>query len=98
MKNYDAMQFHVNKSGSLRDLAAELVAVQKRAKELGLFTNDRELLTCPGCGLTEDVQLNGQLTTYFGLPNSGDSGLRFIEAGDEEFICPKCGLRIQQND
>ena len=81
---------------TIRDLAVELIAVRKRAEEIGQFTNDRELLACPGCGLTEDVQFDGRLTTYFWSPSSVDSGLRFIEEGDDEFICPKCGLRIQQ--
>ena len=39
----------------LRPLAARFVGLQKRAKALGVFANDRELLECPRCGLLEDV-------------------------------------------
>jgi len=38
----------------------------EKAEALGIFTNDRELLECPNCGLKEDVLATGQLVTYHG--------------------------------
>ena len=40
---------------ALRALATQIVALQKQARALGLFADDRELLTCAKCGLLEDV-------------------------------------------
>jgi hypothetical protein len=33
--------------------------VQEQARRLGLFPNDRDLLACPNCGLTEDALASG---------------------------------------
>ncbi len=55
-----------------------------------MFIDDRELLQCHSCGLTEDVEFCGRLITYFGEPGSSDTGLRFKERGDGKFRCPKC--------
>ena len=45
----------------LYELAARLQALKKQAQTLGIFTNDRELLECPACGLKEDVTFEGML-------------------------------------
>lgn len=73
-------------------LFRQLQAVQEQARRLGLFPNDRDLLACPNCGLTEDVIAGGQLITNVG-PGQPDTGLRFIEptADDGPFVCPACG-------
>jgi predicted RNA-binding Zn-ribbon protein involved in translation (DUF1610 family) len=75
-------------------LLRQLQAVQEQARHLGLFPNDRDLLTCPNCGLTEDVLADGQLITNLRL-GQPDTGLRFIEpmADDGPFVCPACGTR-----
>ncbi len=52
----------------LHALATRLAGLQKRAKALGVFANDRELLECPRCGLMEDV-------TSIGLLISGGAAL-----------------------
>jgi hypothetical protein len=50
-----------NKSGKqggidgLTTLTRQLAQVKAQARALGIFTNDRELLECPNCGLLEDV-------------------------------------------
>ena len=63
---------------------------------LGIFTDDRELLECPSCGLLEDVTAEGVLVTY---PNTSeevnDSGLRFIPADESSFACPSCGTKVK---
>ena len=64
----------------LHSLAARLVSLQKRAKALGVFANDRELLECPRCGLMEDVT---------------STGLRFVQLADDIFRCPSCVQRVE---
>ncbi|MFI5301604.1 MAG: type IV toxin-antitoxin system AbiEi family antitoxin domain-containing protein [Polyangiales bacterium] len=73
-------------------LARELVDIQRRARALGIFADDRELLTCPNCGLTEDVLIGGRLVTYFGSCGP-DTGLRFVEptSAGGQYTCPRCG-------
>jgi predicted RNA-binding Zn-ribbon protein involved in translation (DUF1610 family) len=77
-------------------LVRELERVKNQAKALGIFTNDRELIECPSCGLLEDVTFEGLLVTYqkdSKVPM--DSGLRFIQADNTHFECPKCGARVK---
>lgn len=70
--------------------------VKNQAKALGIFTNDRELIECPSCGLLEDVAFGGMLITYQkGSKDLKDSGLRFIQADNTHFECPKCGARVK---
>ena len=45
-------------------LVRELERIKQRARALGMFTDDRELLECPKCGLMEDVTAVGLLITY----------------------------------
>jgi predicted RNA-binding Zn-ribbon protein involved in translation (DUF1610 family) len=73
-------------------LVRQLQALQEQARRLGLFPNDRDLLACPNCGLTEDVLASGQLITNVD-PGQPDTGLRFIEPtkDDGPFVCPACG-------
>lgn len=93
-------------SSTLRQLAMELNAAKKRAKELGLFAEDRELLACPGCGLLEDVDIDGFLLTYIrpaewddptlNIPVPPDTRLRFEELGETTFRCPICSTVIEE--
>jgi hypothetical protein len=74
----------------------ELERVKNQARTLGIFTNDRELIECPSCGLLEDVTFEGLLVTYqkdSKVPK--DSGLRFIQVDNTHFECPKCGARVK---
>ena len=43
----------------LEPLLRQLEAAQEQARLLGLFPNDRDLLTCANCGLTENVLIGG---------------------------------------
>jgi uncharacterized C2H2 Zn-finger protein len=95
-------------SSTLRQLAIELNAAKKRAKELGLFAEDRELLSCPSCGLVEDVDARGLLSTYvrpvgwddpdflFDAKLPPDTGLRSDQLGEGTFSCPACGGVVQE--
>lgn len=91
-----------NKSGTqggmdgLTTLARQLEQVKAQARALGIFTDGRELLACPNCGLLEDVTADGLLVTY---PKDSvdlkDCGLRFCPVDETHFACPKCGTRIK---
>ena len=48
----------------LVELSRKLAKVKAQARALGIFTDDRELLECPNCGLLEDVTAKGLLVTY----------------------------------
>lgn len=77
-------------------LAAELVALQAKARALGLFANDRELLECPQCGLQEDVMFSGLLITSYPDSAGEDTGLRFKEMSRDRFRCPACGATVRE--
>jgi hypothetical protein len=70
------------------ELARQLADLQQRAKALGVFTNDRELLECPRCGLLEDVTCTGLLITCRADALGEDTGLRFVQLADNIFRCP----------
>lgn len=74
----------------LRSLARQLTVVQAEARALGVFVDDRELLACHQCGLTEDVSSIGLLITSFSHVSGEDTGLRFEEITTGKFRCPKC--------
>ena len=80
-------------------LARELKALQDQARALGLFPNDREPLTCPHCGLAEDVLADGRLITSYEI-GGPDTGMRFIEpeSDDGPFTCPGCGGEVHPEE
>ena len=79
----------------LHSAVNQLWRAKEQARALGMFTDDRELLACPVCGLLEDVTVEGMLITYFkDSPQQEDSGLRFKEIDGTCFKCPACGASI----
>ena len=59
--------FHMrveNLDNAIEAIARSLGDSEARARALGLFTGHRELLTCPKCGLLEDILIGGTLVTY----------------------------------
>ena len=80
----------------LTTLTRQLEQVKAQARALGIFTDDRELLECPNCGLLEDVTAKGLLVTY---PKDSvdlkDCGLRFCPVDETRCACPKCGTSIK---
>lgn len=76
----------------IEPVARQILELQRQARALGIFPNDRDLLICPTCGLTEDVAGDGRLVTSREL-GGPDTGLRFVEptSDDQPFICPACG-------
>ena len=88
------------RQGDVEALADSIGAIARRigdlkaqARALGIFTADRDLLTCPKCGLMEDVLIDGRLVTYHEENSPEDTGLRFAESAQESgrFTCPECG-------
>jgi predicted RNA-binding Zn-ribbon protein involved in translation (DUF1610 family) len=76
----------------LAELFQHLEKVKQQAEALGIFTDDRELLACPSCGLLEDVTAEGLLVTYpKDSKNPKDTGLRFRQLDTASFQCPACG-------
>jgi len=83
-------------SRDLVDLARQLEQVKQQAKALGIFTDDRELLECPSCGLLEDVTAEGLLVTYVkDSADLKDCGLRFRPVDETSFECPSCGTKLK---
>ena len=86
-------------SVELVSLARKLKKVQAAARKLGLFVEDRELLTCPRCGLEEDVAFDGRLLVTVPGNRRCDTGLRFARAtkrGDW-WRCPKCKSVLKES-
>lgn len=84
-----------SQSADLVDLCKELHRMKQQAEMLGIFTDDRELLMCPKCGLQEDVQADGRLMTFNkDTQDFSDSGLRFADTGKGRFSCPRCQTLI----
>jgi len=81
---------------NLRQLASRIVALQAKARALGLFTHDRELLECRKCGLLEDVTSTGQLITSRPQTLGLDAGFRFQELPQNRFRCPACGSMVAE--
>ncbi len=88
---------------SIDEIAARLIpllkqldAERERAKALGLFVEDRELLACPKCGLVEDVAIDGKLLAYHRGHAAIDSRMRFTELSDGLFRCPSCGTEVRE--
>ena len=83
----------------LAQVCAKLHELRAHASSLGLFTDDRQLLVCPSCGLQEDVTIEGMLITHdFESLDISDSGLRFTERQDWHFSCPRCAADIVAGD
>ena len=80
----------------IRALATEIAALQAKARALGLFANDRELLECPVCGLMENVAASGLLLTCRPESLDEDTGLRFEELSRDRFRCPACGATVRE--
>ena len=73
-----------------------LEKVKQEAGALGIFTDERELLECPSCGLPKDVTEESSLVTY---PKDSEGmkniGLCFSQIDENSFICPACGVTVR---
>lgn len=79
-------------------LARQLKKVQAAARTLGLFAEDRELLTCPRCGLQEDVAIDGRLIVTVQGDRHCDTGLRFspVSRRGDWWCCPNCKAVLKE--
>ena len=97
---------HENGKSSISELAQkikafaeDIIRIQKQAKSLGIFVNDRELLECTGCDLVEDVAFDGSLMTYHRESDDmTDCGLRFEKMDEDKYRCPVCGTVLKLQD
>ncbi len=81
---------------SFRSFAREIKRHQDQAKGQGLFVHDRSLLDCTHCGLTEDLQPDNRLTTFWWHGDfTFDTGLRFKELSNDQWQCPHCGHNME---
>jgi len=91
-----------SRKGGMNGLIAagrQLEQIKAQARALGIFTDDRELLECPSCGLLEDVTPEGLLVTYpKDRVDLEDCGLRFEQVSETSFACPSCGGQDQGGD
>ena len=83
---------------SLGPLMRRLQQAQQRAKKLGIFIEDRELLTCPKCGLHEDVAFSGMLQVTMPPHLGEDTGLRFktVRGRPGRRRCPACKKEFKE--
>lgn len=80
-------------------VAQQLSELHERARELGIFIDDRELLNCVSCGLQEDITIEGRLITHDSeFVDLSNSGLRFQQLDDGRFCCPRCGAHLDAGD
>ena len=91
-KHENGKSSHSGLAQKIKPFVEDIIRIQKQAKSLGIFVNDRELLECTGCDLVEDVAFDGSLMTYHrDSDDMTDSGLRFEEMDEEKYRCPVCG-------
>jgi hypothetical protein len=79
------------KEERLYSMAEAISELNLKLTALGGFDNSRKLLSCPACGLFEDVTFEGMLITAEPVDPKADTGLRFVKVNDEEWECPDCG-------
>jgi hypothetical protein len=65
---------------------------------LGIFDHSRELLSCPACGLFEELSAKGRLITAESDYPGIDTGLRFVKTEESEWECPDCGHLCSENN
>lgn len=83
----------------LKPVIEHFQSLRQECIKAGLFMADRQLHTCPSCGLVEDTLVNGVLVTYWPVQDFApqpDTGLRFVEVGALDLACPACGQVSRQ--
>jgi hypothetical protein len=81
---------------ALKPLIRKMQVLEAQSVAMG-GAPDRELLTCPKCGLREDVLIGTQLfTTREPIGGIADNGLRFEKLRDGWYLCPSCSTRVAE--
>lgn len=97
-KNEIDLKDDIEYKNFLKEVGERFREIHEHAKLHGTFGYDRETLSCPRCGLTEDIDFSDKLFTYKkGDAEFKDTGLQFIALDDrnEWFKCPLCNTKIQ---
>jgi hypothetical protein len=81
----------VKKEERLYSMAEAINELNLKLTTLGGFDHSRELLSCPACGLFEEVTDKGMLITAESDYPEDDTGLRFTKVNEGEWECPDCG-------
>ncbi len=84
-------------SSEIRALAKQIQKIKEQQRQMGLFCEDRELLSCHSCNLEEDVTFESFLIVADRSNPSIDTGLRFsaVDEGKGLYRCPKCGDEVR---
>ena len=84
----------------IRALVKRIEQIKEQQRRLGLFCDDRELLSCLRCGFEEDVTFEGFLIVTKLTSPGVDTGLRFSAVDEERGIyqCPGCGEEVTVSD
>lgn len=87
-----------NLRAEIIELVRRLKKLQAEARHLGLFAEDRELLSCPNCGLEEDVAIDGRLLVTAEGNRRCDTGLRFARVTKRGgwWRCPNCKSVVKE--
>lgn len=81
------------------ELAAQIVLLQQKMSDAGIFDHSRELLACANCSLMEDVTFDGRLITCHIKRPGVDTGLNFdADEQSGDWICPACGARCSEEN
>lgn len=97
-KNENDLKDDIEYKSFIKEVGEHFREMNERAKLQGIFTYDRETLSCPQCGLTEGIAFSGKLYAYKrGDTEFKDTGFQFIALDDrnEWFKCPLCNTKIQ---
>jgi hypothetical protein len=80
----------------MRALVGQIQKIKEQQKRLGLFCEDRDLLSCPRCDIEEDVTFEGFLIVLKRSKPDRDIGIRFAAIDEVKglYKCPGCGKEI----
>lgn len=96
-KDKDKFEDDYEYQNFLQEIGDQFNELNQIAKQHGLFLNDRELVSCPKCGLTENIAFSGKLFTYYkDDPYFKETGLQFgsLDGNAEYLKCPVCKVEV----
>ena len=87
----------VKKEDRLYSMSEAINELNLHLPTLGGFDHSRELLSCPACGMFEDLTDKGKLITAEADYPADDTGLRFTKIDEGVWECPDCGHLCREN-
>jgi hypothetical protein len=88
----------IKKDERLYSMTEAINELNLNLNALGVFDHSRELLSCPACGLFEELSSKGRLITAEADYAGVDTGLRFVKTDESEWECPDCGCLFPENN